>query len=100
MCEKSTFASIAKSVHYRLLKDGRFADPGFLSTFIHCFALIPLETDLRVRSQGVCLQCEQVGERVLQKRTSALLGAKTSEFSKFMLCPHGQGGEFCANVPQ
>jgi len=25
-------------------------------------------------------------------RTSALLGAKTSDFSKFMVCPHGQGG--------
>jgi len=29
----------------------------------------------------------------LQKRTSALFGAKTSDFSKFMMCPHGQGGE-------
>jgi len=26
-------------------------------------------------------------------RTSALFGAKTFDFSKFMVCPHGQGGE-------
>jgi len=25
--------------------------------------------------------------------TSTIFGAKTSEFSKFMVCPHGQGGE-------
>jgi len=25
-------------------------------------------------------------------RKSALFGAKTSDFSKFILCPHGQGG--------
>jgi len=25
-------------------------------------------------------------------RTSALFGAKTSELTKFMVCPHGQGG--------
>jgi len=24
-------------------------------------------------------------------RTSTLFGAKTSDFSKFMVCPHGQG---------
>jgi len=49
------------------------------------------------RSQGVeglssadILQTR--GEGVLQMWTSALLGAKTSEFSKFMGCPHAQGG--------
>jgi len=26
-------------------------------------------------------------------RTSALFGAKTSDFSKFMVCLHGQGGD-------
>jgi len=25
-------------------------------------------------------------------RTSAIFGAKTSDFSKFMVCPHGQEG--------
>jgi len=32
-------------------------------------------------------------------RTSALFGAKTKDFSKFMMCPHGQGargGQFFA----
>jgi len=28
---------------------------------------------------------------ILQMRTSILFGAKTSDFSKFMVCPHGQG---------
>jgi len=32
------------------------------------------------------------GEEVLQMRTSALFGAKTPDFSKLMVCPHGQGG--------
>jgi len=36
-------------------------------------------------------------------RMSALFGAKTSDFSKFLICPHGQGkgvnfSRFCANV--
>jgi len=31
------------------------------------------------------------GEGVLQMRTSALFGAKTPQFSKFMVCLHGQG---------
>jgi len=26
-------------------------------------------------------------------RMSALFGAKNSDFSKFMVCPHGQGGK-------
>jgi len=33
------------------------------------------------------------GIGVLQIRTSALLVQKTSDFSKFMVYPHGQGGE-------
>jgi len=28
----------------------------------------------------------------VQMRTSALSGANTSDFFKFMVCPHGQGG--------
>jgi len=31
------------------------------------------------------------GEGVLQMRTSTLFGVKNSDFSKFMVCPHGQG---------
>jgi len=34
----------------------------------------------------------QCGQGVLQMRTSILFGAKTSDFSKFMVCPHGQWG--------
>jgi len=34
--------------------------------------------------------CGRAG--VLKMQTSALFGAKTSDFSKFMVCPHGQGG--------
>jgi len=30
---------------------------------------------------------------VLQMRTFALLEVKSSDFSKFMMCPHGQGGK-------
>jgi len=32
------------------------------------------------------------GERSLQLRTSALFGRKNSDISKFLVCPHGQGG--------
>jgi len=32
------------------------------------------------------------GRGVLQMRTSALFWAKTSDFSKFIVCPHGQRG--------
>jgi len=39
------------------------------------------------------------GTRVaLQMRTSALFGAKTSEFSKFMMCPRGQGDMSSADI--
>jgi len=34
----------------------------------------------------------QSGERGLPMRTSTLLVQKTSDFSKFMVCPHGQEG--------
>jgi len=48
-----------------------------------------------VRSQGF-VQCghfaDKGGGKVLQMRTSARFGTKTSDFSKFMVCPHGQGG--------
>jgi len=33
-----------------------------------------------------------MGEGILHVRMSALFGAKTSDFSKFMVCPNGQGG--------
>jgi len=39
--------------------------------------------------EGDFVQC---GQGVLQMRTSAFLMQKTSDFSKFMMCPHGQGG--------
>jgi len=51
-----------------------------------------------VRSQGEWgfVQCghfaDKRGVGVLQLRTSALFGAKNSDFSKSMVCPHGQGG--------
>jgi len=41
--------------------------------------------------------CEQEGI-VIQMRTSALLVTKTSDFSKFLVCPHGQGGSSPANI--
>jgi len=31
-------------------------------------------------------------EGVLQMQTSAIFGEKASDFLKFMVCPHGQGG--------
>jgi len=46
-------------------------------------------------------------KEVLQMRTSAFFGTKTSDFSKFMVCPNGQGGKgggmisflrFCVDV--
>jgi len=33
------------------------------------------------------------GSEVLQMRTSAIYGAKTSNFWKFMVCPNGKGGK-------
>jgi len=46
-----------------------------------------------VRSQGWGVQCGhfvEKGEVVLQVRTTALFWCKnTSDFSKFMVCPHG-----------
>jgi len=48
------------------------------------------------------VQCKPFSDKgegeVLQMRTSALLGAKNPDFSKFMVCPHGQGvgGQFFA----
>jgi len=35
-------------------------------------------------------------EGVLQMRTFALFGEKNSDFSKFMVCPHRQRGQFFA----
>jgi len=35
--------------------------------------------------------CEQERREGLQMLTSALFGAQNSDFSKFMVCPHGQG---------
>jgi len=45
------------------------------------------------RSQGVCLVQKFCGQGTRQMRTSHFLVQKTSDFSKFMLCPHGQGFE-------
>jgi len=47
----------------------------------------PLRFWVRDRSRGLF----SAAMGVLQMRTSALFGAKTY-FSKFMVCPHGQGG--------
>jgi len=47
-----------------------------------------------VRSQGI-VQCGYFAAReegVLPMRTSIFLVQKLSGFSKFMMCPHGQGG--------
>jgi len=42
------------------------------------------------------IQCKPFSDKgegeVLQMSTSVLLGAKNSDFLKFMVCPHGQGG--------
>jgi len=35
---------------------------------------------------------------LLQMQKSELFGAKTSDFSKFMVCPHGQVGGDCNSV--
>jgi len=35
---------------------------------------------------------EQGGRKGSQMHTFALLDAKNSDFLKFMVCPHGQGG--------
>jgi len=45
-----------------------------------------------VRSQEGCLFSADKGKGVLQVRTSALFGAKSFEFFKIMVCPHGQDG--------
>jgi len=47
------------------------------------------------RERGVCpvrTFCEQGEKGVVQMRTFALFGAKNFRISKFMACPHGQGG--------
>jgi len=46
-----------------------------------------------VRWEGVCPIRRFFGEGGLQMRKSALFGAKKSDFSKFMVYPHGQRGE-------
>jgi len=48
-----------------------------------------------VPSQGEerFVQCGHLADKgVLQKQMPTLFGAKSSDFSKFMVCPHGQGG--------
>jgi len=56
-----------------------------------------------VRSQGE-RGLSSADMEVLQIRTSVLFGVKTSDFSKFMVCLHRQGGRkvnllrFCADV--
>jgi len=68
----------------------------------------------RQQLEGVvqCGHFADKGGRVLQMRTSALFGAKTSDFLKFMVRPHGpeglnqcghfsdkgEEGQFCADV--
>jgi len=41
-----------------------------------------------IHNQGDC----PMSSAVLQMRTSALCGERTSDFSKLMVCSHGQGG--------
>jgi len=46
--------------------------------------------------EGRIIQCGHFSDKmgkVLQMRASALFGAKTSDFLKFMVCPHGQEEE-------
>jgi len=42
--------------------------------------------------KGGVVQPTFCGQGFLQMRTFALFGAKTLDFPKFMVCPHGQGG--------
>jgi len=63
--------------------------------------------DILVESETICLRTSAVrgscsvwaiGEGVLQMWTSALFGTKTPDFSKFMVCPHGQEREGWSNA--
>jgi len=51
-----------------------------------------------VRSEGGFVQCGQGGSSDADVRT--LWRKKTSDFSKFMMCPHGQGGMAQASYRQ
>jgi len=50
----------------------------------------------QLRKEGVCPVRTFFGREVLglQLWTSTLFGAKTSDFPKFVVCPHGQEGIF------
>jgi len=84
-------------------KEGKIRAINFLFLFClflnappqHTFAFLIKGPSIKdvCSQEGRSLSRADKEEGVLQMQTSALFGTKTSDFSKFMVCPHRQEGK-------